>query len=62
MDIVIGFILSVIGVGIRFLCISVYSLQEEKLQQNLYCMQYKIAASQYRKRFTVWELGKNKFT
>jgi hypothetical protein len=62
MDMVIGFILSVIGVCIRFLCISVYSLQEKKLQQNLYCMQYKIADSQYRKIFIIWELGKNRFT
>jgi hypothetical protein len=54
------FILSIIGVIIRWL--SLTPLQEKMLRQNLVCKQCKIAVSQYRKNVSIWELGKNKFT
>jgi hypothetical protein len=62
MNIVIRFILSAIEIRIRLLCLSVNSMQEKMHRQNLCYKPYKITVSQYRKKFTIWELGKNKFT
>jgi hypothetical protein len=55
------FILRTIEINIRQLCLSV-SPQQEILWQHLCCKQCKIVMSQYKKIFTIWELGKNKFT
>jgi hypothetical protein len=59
---VIRFILSVVEIDIRMLCLSASPLHEKTQHQNFCYGRGKIVASQYRKRYTIWELGKNKFT
>jgi hypothetical protein len=61
-NVVMLFILSAIGFGIRLLCLLTNPEQTEMRNLNLCGTQSKIAGSQYRKNFTIWELGKNKFT
>jgi hypothetical protein len=39
-----------------------FPVQMEMQYLNHYCSQSKIPASQYRKKLTIWELGKNRFT
>jgi hypothetical protein len=59
---VIRFILSVTGIDIKLLCLPASPEQMEMQELNFCESQNKIAGSQYNKRFTIWELGKNKFT
>jgi hypothetical protein len=46
----------------RILCLSASSLYKKTLYQNFCYERGKMVASQYRKRYTIWKLGKNKFT
>ncbi|MDR1116136.1 MAG: hypothetical protein LBL33_08345 [Tannerella sp.] len=62
LDAVIRFILSAVGIDVRMLCLSASPLHEKTLRQNFCYGRGKMVASQYRKRYTIWELGKNKFT
>ncbi|MDR1225947.1 MAG: hypothetical protein LBK47_03500 [Prevotellaceae bacterium] len=59
---VIRFILSAVEADVRLLYLPASLLQEKISRQNLCGKQRTITAPQYRKRFTIWELGKNKFT
>jgi hypothetical protein len=61
MIVVMLFILSATGVSAKALRLFVFSFVREMQALNL-CGNNKIAGSQYRKKFTIWELGKNKFT
>jgi hypothetical protein len=56
------FILNATGVGIKMLFLFACPVQMEMLELNRCDNQCKITGLPYRKRFTVWELGKNKFT
>jgi hypothetical protein len=53
------FILDAIGF---YLYMPVSSLQAKVQELNRYCRPNKIPGSQYRKKLSIWELGKNKFT
>jgi hypothetical protein len=55
------FILNTIGSCIRLLYLSVSPKQIAKQDLNCCCKQCKVVA-QYRKKFAIWELGKNKFS
>jgi hypothetical protein len=62
MKVVMLFILSVIDVDSKVLCLFAYPVQTEMQKLNFDGSQNKIIGSQYRKKYTIWELGKNKFT
>jgi hypothetical protein len=62
MNVVMLFILSITGGDTKMLCLFACPIQMEMQDLNLCGSQSKIIVSQYRKRFTIWELGKNKFT
>jgi hypothetical protein len=48
--------------SIKYLYLFVFLLQTEKHKLSLCFRRNKIADSQYRKKITIWELEKNKFT
>jgi hypothetical protein len=58
MNIVMLFILSATGINTKMLCLSACPVQTEMQELNLCDTQNKIAGSQYRKIFTIWEWGR----
>jgi hypothetical protein len=56
------FILNVIEVDRALLSISAYPEETGMRNLNLCGRQNQTAISQYRKAYTIWELGENKFT
>jgi hypothetical protein len=62
MIVVMLFILSATGIDMKVLYLFACQVQTEMQELNLCGNQSKIPGSQYGKIFTIWELGKNKFT
>jgi hypothetical protein len=62
MIVVMLFIWGATGFGEKALRLFVFPFVEEMQALNLCGGQKKIAGLKYGKKFTIWELGKNKFT
>jgi hypothetical protein len=62
MIVVMLFILNVTGVDEKALHLFAFLFVKEMQALNLCGGQKKIAGLKYRKKFTIWELGKNRFT
>jgi hypothetical protein len=62
MIVVMLFILNAMEVDTKVLCLSACPAQIKMLKLKHCDNQCKIAGLPYKKRLTVWELGKNKFT
>jgi hypothetical protein len=60
--VVMLFILGATGVGMKAFRLFAFSFVREMQALNLCGGQKKIAGLKYGKKFTIWELGKNKFT
>jgi hypothetical protein len=60
--VVMLFILSATGFGEKALRLFACPVQTDMQELNLCSGQNKIVDLKYRKKFTIWELGKNKFT
>jgi hypothetical protein len=61
MFVIILFVSGVLGFYIERLRLIAYPVQMEMQEIESCYRQSKIAGSQCRKRFSIWELGKNKF-